>query len=129
LKLEEVDKDLYELALKEEASAAKEVRENLANVSSEDAAAITAAIQEVDSELLKEQSKKDFERRFLGLAICGLILAYSFYGTTGAFQGHQNFVKSAVKVCVDSLAVFIESVARTFFSAPDNTSPGATAKR
>jgi len=82
LPLDEIDKDLYELSLKNEAKAAAEVQANaaaaaaLANATPADDDAITAAIQEVEAELKREESKKHFEQVFLGLAISGLILGF-----------------------------------------------------
>jgi len=103
LPLEDVDKELYELSLKAEEKAAAEVRANL-GISTEDNAAITAVIQEVESELQLEESKKQFERKFLGFAICGLILAYSFYSSTSTWNNHRKIVAETVQVVVDFLS-------------------------
>jgi hypothetical protein len=80
LPLDEIDKDLYELSLKNEAKAAAEVQANLALASATpaDDDAITAAIQEVEAELKREEKKKHFDQVFLGLALAGFILGGFF---------------------------------------------------
>lgn len=107
LPLDEVDRDLYELSLKKEADAAAFVSANLASVSPDDDAAITAAIQEVDCEIQNENNKKNFERQFLGLAIVGLMFAYFYYDTNHGpwFRAYintlltqlENIVKNYIK--------------------------------
>ena len=116
LELDEVDKDLYELSLKNEAKAAAEVQANLALASATpaDDDAITAAIQEVEDELKREANKKQFEQIFFGVAVSGVILgAFALrVETRGQFRQLCNvwldFVFSHVDKLLDTFSQLLK---------------------
>jgi len=113
LPLEEVDKDLYELALKGDAEAAALVKKNLeiaANLTSADEAAIMATIRQVDSEIENEERSKSARRSFVAIAIIGIAIAVSYRSLS---LDHRNEVQLYGTKVLQSLMSWVKSLYRS----------------